>query len=43
MSPGGAALVVCESGSVVALGAAASGGGPEPVGFALSVGVPMPV
>jgi len=41
---GSAVLVRCGSGLVVALGAAASGGGPddEPAGYALSVGVRVP-
>jgi hypothetical protein len=40
---GAAVLVRCEAGLVVALGAAASGGGPdEPAGYALSMGVRIP-
>jgi hypothetical protein len=40
---GAAVLVRCEAGLVVALGAAASGGGPdEPAGYALSMGVGIP-
>ncbi len=41
---GSAVVVRCESGLVVALGAATSGGGPddEPAGYALSMGVRIP-